>query len=98
MVTVSSGPEIRATFDVAFLHDAAKPLRFLDGLVAVLVGKSVLADDDRVVDARLVDVAEHLDDPSERAARRRRPAGDLDHDHVPGLRVLAAPPPGSARP
>ena len=54
---------------------AAEALRFLDRLVAVLVGDAVLADDDLVVDAGLVDVAEHFDDAAERAARRASASG-----------------------
>src|SRR6185436_10456161 len=40
-----------------------------------------LADDDLGVDAGRVDVAEHVDDASDRAARLRRPPGQLDADH-----------------
>ena len=85
------GAKVRASLDVAFLDGAAKALRFLDGLGPVVVRQSVLPDDDLVVDARLVDVTKHLEDPAERAARGRRPSGDLDDDHVAGLRVLALP-------
>ena len=48
----------------------------------------VLADDHLQVDAGRVDVAEHFDDAPGRAARRRRPAGDRDRDHLAGLRAL----------
>ena len=68
-------PEVRAACDVLLLHGAADAARFLDRLGAVLVGNAVFADDDLVVDARLVDVAEHLDDPAERAARRASAIG-----------------------
>ena len=82
-----SGPEVRPTFDVAILHAASEALRLLDRLGSVLVRQPVLADDDFVVDARLVDVAEHLDDAAERTARRRRPARNFYDNHVAGLRV-----------
>ena len=61
--------------------------RFFDRLVAVLIGHAVFPDDDFVVDAWLVDVAEHFGDPAERTASGGRPAGDLDDHHVAGVRV-----------
>ena len=51
------------------------------------VGDAVLADDDLGVDARRVDVAEHLGDAADGAARGGRPARQLDGDHLAGRRA-----------
>ena len=55
------------------------------------VGDAVLADDDLGVDAGRVDVAEHLGDAADGAARRRRPARQLDDDHLAGRRAAFLP-------
>ncbi len=62
--------EVRAADAIAIAHDAAELFRFRDGVVAVLVRQVVLADDDRGVDARFLEPAEHLGDAAERRARR----------------------------
>ncbi len=80
-------PEVGSAGEVALADLAAEPARFLDRLVAVRVGDAVLADDDLGIDARRVDVADHLDDLADRSARRRRPTGDGGRDHVVRLRV-----------
>ena len=79
--------EIGPAADVAISHLGAEPLRLVHRLVAVLVGDAELADDDLVVHARLVDVAQHFEDPPERPARGGRPPRDLDDDHVRRLRL-----------
>ena len=70
--------EVGAAGDVRWPDLGPQAPRLFDGLVAVLVGNAVLADDDLDVDAGLVDVAEHFDDAAERAARGGRPSSDLD--------------------
>ena len=87
MVTVTSGRKSVRPARSRSRDLAAEPAGFLDRLLAVRVGDAVLADDDLGVDARLVDVAEHLEHLADRSARRRRPAGDVDRDHVVRLRV-----------
>ena len=87
MVTVTSGRKSVRLRRSLLVHLAADAPRFFDRLVAVLVGQAEFPDDDLVVDTGLVDVAEHFVDPAERSARRGRPSGDLDDDHVAGLRV-----------
>ena len=87
MVTVTQRPEVGPAAQILLADLAADAPRFFDRLVAVLVGQAEFPDDDLVVDAGLVDVAEHFGDPAERPARRGRPSGDLDDDHVAGLRV-----------
>ena len=79
--------EIRAAAQVLLADRRADSARFGDGFLTVLVGDAVLTDDDLVVDARLVDVSEHLGYAAERAARGRRPAGNLDDHHVAWLGV-----------
>ena len=81
--------EVGAPLEVLLFDGAAQPRGLRHCLGAVLVGDAELADDDLGVDTGLLDVAEDLEDAAEGAARRRRPARDLGHDHVPGLRVLA---------
>src|SRR5262249_29825135 len=67
---------------IAFRDDGPHANGFGDSLVGVLVGYAVLADDDLGVDARRIDVAEDLGDVADRAARRRRPARQLDDHHL----------------
>src|SRR5574341_1595183 len=45
------------------------------------IGNRVFAEDDLGVDPRLIDVAEHLDDPANWATRGRGPVRDLHGDH-----------------
>ncbi len=66
---------------------AGEAPRFDDCRLAMSVGQAVLADDDGRVDARVVDVAQYLDDPSNRPASGARPPDDLDRHHLPGLRA-----------
>ena len=47
----------------------------------------MLADDDFGIDARRVDVADHLDDLADRPARRRRPSRDGGRHHIVRFRV-----------
>ncbi len=82
--------KIGAPGDVLFAHRAAEATRFLDRFLAVAIGNVELADDDLDVDAGIVDVAQHLDDPPHRIARRGRPADDLHRHHLPRLRLAGA--------
>ena len=68
-----------------------QPRRLDHRRAAVRVGQSVLADDDRRVDSRLVDAPEDFDDAPDRPARRRRPPGDLHDHHLPGRRAAVIP-------
>ncbi len=77
--------EVGPARDVRFPDLASEPCGFGDGFLAVLVGNAVLPDDDFGIDAGLVDRAEHLENASERAARRGRPARNLHRHHVAGL-------------
>ncbi len=79
--------EIGAAGEIALAHLATEPAGLRDRVVAVLVRDAVLADDDLGIDARRVDVADHLEDLADRSARGRRPAGDGGRDHVVRLRV-----------
>ena len=65
-------------------RDTASPSRTASATASggVRVGNAVLADDDLGVDARRVDVAEHFGDAADGAARRGRPARELDDDHL----------------
>ncbi len=83
--------EIGAAFDVGRVHFVAEASCLRESLVGVPVGNAVLADDDLRVDARRVDVAEHLGHAPERVARRGRPARDLDDDHGAGRRAVLVP-------
>ena len=74
--------EIGPPADVALRDGRAEPDRFRDGLGPVRVGNAVLPDDDFRVDARRVDVAEHLGDPADRAARGGRPPRQFHRDHL----------------
>ena len=74
--------EIRAAPEIALADGGAQPLRLGDGVGAVRVGNAVLADDDLRVDARRVDVAQHVGDPPDRAASLGRPPRQLDGDHL----------------
>ena len=65
--------------------------RLGDRLRRVRVGNAVLADDDLGVDAGRVDVAEHLGDAADRAARRGRPARQLDGHHLARRRAAFLP-------
>ena len=76
--------EIRAPDDV-FGADRHEPESLFDGGLAVRVGNAVLADDDLGVDALLVDIAEHLDDLPDRAARGGGPRRDLHEHHLAPL-------------
>ena len=77
MVTVDLRPEVGPAGEVLLADLGAEPPRLLDGLVAVLVGDAVLADDDLGVDARRVDVAEHLDDAADAGRGPRSATRDL---------------------
>ena len=77
-------PEIGAAGDLA-RADGPEGLRFLDRGVAVGVGDAEFPDDDLGVDPLFVDIAEHLDDSADRAARGRWPQCDLGHDHLARL-------------
>jgi hypothetical protein len=81
--------EIGPAAQVAFADLGPEPRGLLDRFRGVLVGDAVLANDDFGIDAGFVDVAEHFDHASERTARGRGPAGDLDGHHVTGLRIGA---------
>src|SRR5262245_54135020 len=74
--------EVGAPADVGWFDRGTKTPRFLDGFVSVRVRDVVFANDDLCVNAWLVDLAEHLDDPTNRTAGRRRPTGDLNNNHV----------------
>ena len=80
--------EIRAADAIAIADDAAELLRFGDGFVAVLVRQVVLADDDRGVDARLLEPAQHFGDAAERRARRGGPLRDLQRHHLARRRAV----------
>src|SRR5439155_25154119 len=54
-------------------------------------GNPPLSDDDFRVDAGRVDVAEHVGDAADGAARRGRPARELDDHHLPGRRAALLP-------
>jgi hypothetical protein len=77
-------PEIGAPVDVLGA-DRSECERFLNGRLAMHVRDAVLADDDFGVDPLLVDIAEHLDDLANRPARRGRPRGDFNDDHLAPL-------------
>src|SRR5262245_22529352 len=55
------------------------------------VRNTVLANDDLGIDTGRVDVAEHVRDATDRAARRRRPACQLDADHLARRRAAFLP-------
>ncbi|MDR8762404.1 hypothetical protein FEP90_04105 [Burkholderia multivorans] len=55
---------------------------------AEFVRHAVLAHRDFDFHARIVDVAEHLDDAAERLRMTARKIGQLDDDHLPDLRLL----------
>ena len=75
--------EVGAAADVALRRRVAPSADGLgDRLRRVRVGNAVLPDDDLGVDARRVDVAEHFGDPADGAARRGRPARQLDDHHL----------------
>src|SRR5262245_60719611 len=76
------GTEVGASANVGWLHRRAKTPRLLDGFIGVRVRDVVLANDDLRVDTWLVDVAENLDDPANRASSRGWPARDLTDDHI----------------
>ena len=75
--------------DLALVDRGPEPRRLGHGVIGVLVGNAELADDDLGVDARRVDVAEHFLDAAKRTAAGRRPARDLDQDHVRRLGLAA---------
>ena len=79
--------EIRPPANVAVFHLRAEAFGLIHRIFAVLVRDSVLPDDDLVVHTRFVDVAEDLAYAAQRSARRSRPTGDLDDDHVGGFCV-----------
>ncbi|VWC36931.1 hypothetical protein BPS26883_06741 [Burkholderia pseudomultivorans] len=56
--------------------------------LAELVRHAVLAHRDLDLHARIVDVAEHLDDAAERLRMAAREIGQLDDDDLPDLRLL----------
>ena len=89
MVTVVIGRKSVRPWMSLLANRAAETPRLFDRLLAVRIGDAVLADDDFGVDAGLLDVAQHVEHASERAARRRRVPRDLDHDHVARARVMA---------
>jgi hypothetical protein len=74
--------KIGSATDVAIRYRPAEPHRFGHRFVGVRVGDTVLADDDLGVDARCVDVAQHLGDASDGAARGGRPARELGQHHL----------------
>ena len=76
--------EIGPSANVALRHVRPEPDRFGDDVRAMRIGNAVLPDDDFRVDARRVDVAEHLGDAADRAARGGRPPGQLHRDHLAG--------------
>ena len=83
--------EVGAPADVALGYRSALLDGFGDGLGRVRVGNAVLADDDFGVDAGRIDVAEHVGHAADRAARGRRPARELDDDHLAGRRAAFLP-------
>ena len=87
IVTVGTRAEVGPAADVALRNGGAEPDRFGDRLRRMRVGNAVLADDDLGVDAGRVDVAEHLGDAADRAARGGRPARQLDRHHLAGRRA-----------
>jgi hypothetical protein len=74
--------KVGAAGEVFLFDRRADAPRFVDGLLRVLVGNAVFAKNDFGVNARVVDVAEHLDDAAGRPARRCRPARHLHGDHL----------------
>ena len=73
--------EIGAAPNVAVGDRRPETDRLGNRFVGMRVGNAPLADDDLGVDAGRVDVAEHFGHAPDRAARRRRPARELDADH-----------------
>ena len=79
--------EVGARPYVALVHLPADRLGLGDCLRRMRIRDVELPDDDLVVHARRVDVAEHFPDAAERAARRGWPSGNLHDHHVAGLCV-----------
>ena len=67
MVTVRQRPEVGPATEILVANLAAQTLGLRYGLLAVLVGDAILADDDLGVDARLFDAAENFNDAAEGA-------------------------------